>query len=261
VYYTLAPNIDLAFAEAGPDAADRVRAVAAAGFDTVEMFGTSTKDVPTLARVLTDSGVAVASIAAEPFCDFTFPGTDLTRFFDGLERSVADAVALGSPRVVVTTGVGFPGADRAANLERVAAAMAQAVERTRGSGVTLLIEAVNTKVDHPGSIVDSTADAVSLARTIGDPRAVAITYDLYHSVVNGEDAATELARAGEYVGYVEIADAPGRGAPGTGDIDWPAFFAALDAFGYRGPIGLEVFETRPDSAASLALIRELASRS
>lgn len=258
--HTLAPNVDLAFGEAGPDAADRIRAVAAAGFDTVEMFGTSNKDVPALARVLTDSGVAVASIVAEPFCDFTFPGTDLRRFLDGLERSVADAAALGSPRVVVTTGVGFPGANRAANLERVAAAMAQAVDRTRGSGITLLVEAVNTKVDHPGSLVDSTADAVALARTIGDPRAFSITYDLYHSVVNGEDPAQELARAGEYVGYVEVADAPGRGAPGTGGIDWPAFFEVLDEFGYRGPIGLEVFETGADSAASLSLIRELASR-
>lgn len=257
--YTLAPNIDVAFAEAGSDALDRVRAVAAAGFEAVEMFGTSTKDVPALARVLTDSGVAVTSIAAEPFCDFTFPGTDLTRFHDGLQRSVADALALGSPRVVVTTGVGFPGANRATNLERVADAMAQAVERTRGSGVTLLIEAVNTKVDHPGSIIDSTADAVAVARTVGDARALAITYDLYHSIVNGEDPAEELARAGEYVGYVEVADAPGRGAPGTGEIDWPGFFEVLDAFGYRGPIGLEVFETRADSAAALALIRELAA--
>lgn len=255
--HTLAPNIDLAFAEAGPDAVDRVRAVAAAGFQAVELFGTSGKDVPALAAVLVDLGVAVTSVAAEPYCDFTFPGTDLTRFLDGLDRSIAHAVALGSPRLVVTTGVGFPGANRAVNLERVAAAMATAVDRARGSGVTLLIEAVNTKVDHPGSIIDSTADAVGIARTIGDPRAFAITYDLYHSVVNGEDPAAELARAAEYVGYVEVADAPGRGAPGTGGIDWPGFLDALDDFGYRGPIGLEVVETGTDSAASLALIREL----
>jgi hydroxypyruvate isomerase len=258
--HLLAPNIDLAFAEAGPDAVDRVKAAAAAGFEAVELFGTSGKDVPALAAALADLGVAVTSVAAEPYCDFTFPGTDLTRFLDGLDRSIADAVALGSPRLVVTTGVGFPGANRAVNLERVTAAMVQAVERARGSGLALLIEAVNTKIDHPGSIVDSTADAVAIARAVGDPRAFGITYDLYHSVVNGEDPATELARAGEYVGYVEVADAPGRGAPGTGGIDWPGFLDVLDGFGYRGPIGLEVVETGADSAASLAYIRELAAR-
>ena len=43
--YQLSPNIELLFTEAGPDAGDRVRAAAAAGFDAVEMWGTSDKDV------------------------------------------------------------------------------------------------------------------------------------------------------------------------------------------------------------------------
>lgn len=255
--FVLAPNIDLGFAEAGADPAARVRAAAAAGFDHVGLFRTSDKDVPALRRALDDAGVAVASSVAEPYCDFTFPGTDLTRFLDGLRRSLDDAVALGAPRLVVTTGIGFPGANRDVNLERVTAAMARAVEAARGSGVRLLVEAVNTRIDHPGSILDSTADAVRIARTIGEPSAFGIDYDLYHSLVNGEDPATELARAGEYLGSVDVADVPGRGAPGTGDVDWPGFLRVLAAAGYRGPIALEVVERGPDSAASLAFIREV----
>lgn len=251
--FTLAPNIDLGFAEAGPDPADRVRAVAAAGFDHVGLFRTSDKDVPALRRALEDAGVSVASAVAEPYCDFTFPGTDLTRFLDGLRRSLDDAVTLGAPRLIVTTGVGFPGANRAVNLERVTAAMARAVEAARGSGVLLLIEAVNTRIDHPGSIVDSTADALSIASAIGDPTAFGIDYDLYHSLVNGEDPAGELARAGEYLGSVDIADVPGRGAPGTGDVDWPGFLRVLAASGYRGPVALEVAA----QAAALRYIQEL----
>jgi hydroxypyruvate isomerase len=258
--YRLAPNIDTGFGEAGPDPADRVRAVAAAGFDAVEMFGTLDKDVATLAAVLGDAGVAVTSIAAEPLCDFTWPGRDMTPFFDGLERSLENALVLGSPCLVVTTGTGFPGMNRAANLERLTEWMAQAVERVRGSGVLLLVEAVNTVLDHPGSLLDSTADAVRVARAIGDPTAFAITYDAYHSLVNGEDPAAELANAGEYVGYVEIAEVPGRGAPGTGAVDWAAFLATVRAFGYDGPIGLEVFDRGTDSAASLQHIRALAAQ-
>lgn len=255
--YQLAPNIDLLYAEAGEDPAARVRAAAAAGFDAVEMFGTLNKDVKALAGVLADTGVSVASVVAEPFSDFTWPNRDLTPFFNGLDRSVENARTLSAPRLVVTTGIGFPGMNRARNLDRLIDAMGQAVGRIAGSGVTLLIEAVNTKVDHPGSLLDSTVDAVAVARAIGDPSAFAITYDLYHSIVNGEDPATELARAGEYVGYVEIADAPGRGWPGSGAIDWPRFLTVLGEFGYDGPIGLEVFPSDSGSSGSADYICSL----
>jgi len=174
-----------------------------------------------------------------------------------LQRSVENARTLGAPRVVVTTGTGFPGMNRARNLDRLIESMREAVDRTAGSGIPLLIEAVNTKVDHPGSILDSTADAVAVAQAIGDPAAFAITYDLYHSIVNGEDPATELARAGDYVGYVEIADAPGRGWPGSGAIDWAHFLTVLGEFGYDGPIGLEVFPSDAGSSGSADYIRSL----
>jgi hydroxypyruvate isomerase len=61
------------------------------------------------------------------------------------------------------------------------------------------------------------------------------------------------------VQYVQIADAPGRGEPGTGDIDWPDALRTLRDSGYDGPIGLEYYPTT-ESAASTASIRELAAQ-
>ena len=255
--YQLAPNIELLFQEAGPDLPDRVRAAAAAGFDAVEMSGTLTKDVHSLAKVAADEGVSIVSVVAEPYSSFAFPGTDLTPFLDGLEQGVEHARRLGSPRIVVTCGIGFPGADRKENLKRLTEGMVKAVERTAGSGVKLIIEAINTLIDHPGALLDSTADAVRVARAV-DSENFAIVYDLYHSIVNGEDPATELANAFGLVDYVEIADAPGRGGPGSGSIDWPGFLTVLRASGYAGPIGLEVFPTGP-TLQSLDYIRTLAA--
>jgi hydroxypyruvate isomerase len=255
--YQLAPNIELLFREAGDDPADRIRAAGAAGFDAVEMWGTLNQDVDTLAKVLADTGASVTTTVAEPYTSFAFPGTDLTTFFDGLERGVEHARLLGAPRIVVTSGVGFPGADRVENLDRLTEAMVAAVERTEGSGVTLVIEAINTSIDHPGALLDNTPDAVRVARAVNSDR-FKIVYDLYHSIVNGEDPATELANAAGLGDYVEIAENPGRGGPGTGDIDWPGFFSVLRASGYTGPVGLEVFPTRP-TVEELAYVRSLAA--
>ena len=255
--YQLSPNIELLFTEAGPDTADRVRAAAAAGFDAVEMWGTTGKDVDALAKALADTGVALTSVLAEPRTNFTLPGTDLTAFFDGLDRGVEHARKLGCPRIVLGSGIGFPGMKRPQNLQRLIDVFTDAVQRTDDSGVTLVLEPVNTRVDHPGALLDRTADAVAVARAVGSPR-FKILYDLYHSVTEGEDPATELANAAGLVGYVQIADVPGRGEPGSGSLDWNAQLSALRSSDYDGPIGLEYFPTI-ESVASVAHIRAIAA--
>jgi hydroxypyruvate isomerase len=255
--YQLSPNIELIFTEAGPDPAARVSAAAAAGFDAVEMWGTLDKDITSLAKALSDSGVVLTSVLAEPRTNFTLPGTDLGPFFDGLERGVENARLLGAPRIVLGSGVGFPGAKRAKNLERLIEVFSQAVERTRGSGVKLILEPVNTRVDHPGALLDRTADAVAVARGVGS-ESFGILYDMYHSVTEGEDPATELANAADVLDYVQIADSPGRAQPGSGAIDWPSSLAVLRAAGYAGPIGLEYFPT-VESGESLQQIKSVAA--
>lgn len=256
--YSLAPNIELLFTEAGPDFGDRVRAAAAAGFDTVEMWSTLDKDVAGLARVLAETGVSMSSVLAEPRTNFTLPGTDLAPFFDGLRRGLDNAATLGSPRLVLGSGIGFPGAKRAANLARLVEVFTEAVEVAAGSGVTLVLEPVNTRVDHPGALLDRTADAVQVVREVGSPT-LKVLYDLYHSVAESEDPATVLDASADVIDYVQIADVPGRGEPGSGAIDWAASLAVLRAAGYAGPIGLEFFPTTVTTEA-VAFIRDVAAR-
>ena len=72
---------------------------------------------------------------------------------------------------------------------------------------------------------------MTIAEAVNDD-SFKILYDLYHSVTEGEDPATELANAGSLIGYVQFADVAGRGEPGTGSIDWPAALNTLRAAGY-----------------------------
>jgi len=255
--YQLSPNIELLFTEAGDNYADRIRAAAAAGFDAVEMWGTLNQDVDALAEALADTGVSLTSMLAEPRTNFTLPGTDLTAFFDGLQRGVEHARLLGSPRLVVGSGIGFPGMKRPQNLQKLIDAFSEAVQRTAGSGVTLSLEPVNTRVDHPGALLDRTADAVAVARAVNSD-SFGILYDMYHSITEGEDVAVELANAAGVLDYVQIADAPGRGEPGSGSVDWTHQLSVLRAAGYQGPIGLEYFPTVP-TEESLVMIRKIAA--
>ncbi|GLY81995.1 TIM barrel protein [Actinoallomurus iriomotensis] len=256
--YQLSANIELLFTEAGPDAADRVRAAATADFDALEMWFSTDKDVESLSKALADTGLKLTALLAGPRTNFTLPGTDLGPFFEGLDLAVEHARLLGCPRVVLGSGIGFPGAKRAQNLDKLVEVFSQAAQRIKGSGVTLVLEPVNTRVDHPGALLDRTADAVTVAKGV-DSENFKILYDMYHSITEGEDPATELANAAGFVDYVQIADVPGRGEPGSGGIDWAAHLATLRASGYDGPIGLEYFPT-VESVASVARIRAIAAK-
>jgi hydroxypyruvate isomerase len=254
--YQLSANIELLFKEAG-EAADRVRAAAAAGFDAVEMWFSTDKDLDALAKALADTGTQLTSLLTGPRMGYTYPGTDLAPFHEGLDTAVAHAHQLGCPRVVLASGLGFPGMNRQRNHQVIIDMFGEAVARHRGSGVEFVLEPVNSRVDHPGALTDRTEDAVAVARAVGDA-SFGILYDFYHSIAQGEDPATELANAAGFVKYVQLADVPGRGEPGSGSVDWTAQLATLRASGYAGPIGLEYFPTVP-SEQSVQRIKAIAA--
>lgn len=261
--YTLAPNIELLFTEAG-DYHDRVRAAAAAGFEAVEMWGptgadapSSPKDIPALKAALEETGTALTAQLSEPRTQFMIPPKDHSEFYRKLDEGVEIAHQLGCPRIVVGSGTGFGGSKRQTQLDELVEIYRRATAQIDGSGITLVLEAVNIRVDHPGALLDRTSESAYVARGVDSPF-FGVLYDLYHSTVEGEDPAAELEAAGDLVKYVQIADAPGRGEPGSGDIDWADALGILRTSGYGGPIGLEYYPT-VESAASTAFIRDIAA--
>ena len=261
--YQLAPNIELLFTEAG-DYPDRVRAAAAAGFDAVEMWGPTgvdapakPKDLPALKAALDETGTQLTAQLSEPRTQFMVPPKDHSEFYRKLDEGVEIAQLLGCPRIVVGSGTGFGGSKRQTQLDELIEIYRKADAQIAGSDITLVLEPVNIRVDHPGALLDRTSEAVYVARGVDSPF-FGVLYDLYHSTVEGEDVQAELADAGDLVRYVQLADAPGRGEPGTGSIDWPASLQLLRASGYDGPIGLEYYP-QTESAASVRYIRELAA--
>ncbi len=84
----------------------------------------------------------------------------------------------------------------------------KAIAQIDGSGITLVLEPVNVRVDHPGSLLDRTSEGVYVARGVDSPN-FGVLYDIYHSAVEGEDIEAELANAGSIIKYVQLADAPG----------------------------------------------------
>lgn len=256
--FELSVNLEYLFNEAGEDIPDRIAAAATAGFRRVELFMTAGRDVDTIANSLTTHGLELWSVVADPRTQLVNPETH-AEFASIFETAAADAQALRCPHVVVGSGPAVPYQKRTKQLDTVTAAVASVVDIAEQYDVTILIEAVNTRVDHPGVLFSETSDSLAIVRGVESPR-VRLLYDLYHSVVEGEDPAQILPGIIDVVAHVQIADVPGRGEPGSGTIDWPVTLEQLGKAGYQGVVGIECHPTRTPTAEALAYIQELCGR-
>lgn len=253
--FEFSANIEYMFQEAGDSLAARIGLAADAGLRKVEMFTTTGRDLGALGKALADRGVELWTVVADPRTRLVDPQTH-EGFRELFRNAAVDAKALGCRRVVVGSGPAVPYQKRAVQLATVTRAVASIVPIAEELDVTILIEAVNTRVDHPGVLFSETEDSLAIVRGVGSSR-VRLLYDLYHSIAEGEDPQAVLPPIVDLVGHVQIADLPGRGEPGSGGIDWPRQLKLLADSGYRGVVGIECHPTRPSTADALAYIRNL----
>jgi hydroxypyruvate isomerase len=247
--------VEWLFTEAGPSLGDRIRAASSAGFDCVEFWTTGDRDLMALEAAIQGSNVTVTAFVSEPAARLVDPATH-DEFIDGIRRSCSLARRLRSGNLIVVSGDARAGVDRPSQLRAIVLALRRAAPFALDAGIGLLLEPLNTRIDHPGYFLDSTREALTVIEEVDDP-AVRLLYDMYHSISMDEDPAEVLAGSGALIGHVHLADVPGRHEPGSGGVDWAPQLDALAAVGYRGSLGLEFIPTR-DTRSSLEFVRRLA---
>ena len=256
--FDLSVNLEYMYGEAGDRIVDRIARASSDGFRKVELFTTSGRDVETLAKALSDNGAKLWSVVADPRTRLVDPETH-DGFRDMFRRAAEDAFALGCDRIVVGSGPGVPFQKRPIQLRTVADAVSSIVPIAEELDLTIMLEPVNTRVDHPGVLFSQTEDAVAVINYVESPR-VRLLYDMYHSITEGEDPSEIFPAVAGIVEHVQIADAPGRGEPGSGGVDWKAMLALLKENGYDGVIGIECSPTQSPTADAMKYIRELCNQ-
>ncbi|WP_091653376.1 hydroxypyruvate isomerase family protein [Micromonospora pallida] len=116
-------------------------------------------------------------------------------------------------------------------------------------GGVLMIEPVSGAPAYPIKTAEDAARVVARVAADGGPRNLGILLDLYHLATNGDDVAAAIATFGADAAHVQIADAPGRGAPGTGDLPLAEWVRLLRQLGYDGWVALEYADPSADPFA------------
>jgi hydroxypyruvate isomerase len=224
---------------------ERVTRAAEAGADGVEFWGWRDKDLDAIERAADDGDVPiVGSVAGGTLTD---PGVA-----DEAVETVRDSIAMaderGIPALIATTGPDQDGLDRDAQHENIVDVLSRVAPDAEDAGVTLVLEPLNTAVDHPGYYLTSSEEGFEIVDAVGSPN-VRLLYDVYHQQITEGNVIDTVTENVDKVGHVHIADVPGRHEPGTGELNYQNVFHALDDAGYDGYVGCEFSPTGdPDDA-------------
>ncbi|GAA3583638.1 hydroxypyruvate isomerase [Marinobacter xestospongiae] len=159
-------------------------------------------------------------------------------FRRGVEQAIGYAQALGCERVNCLAGLAPVGVAEAEVWDTLVRNVDWANQQLAREGITLCVEAINSRVDMPGFVLDTSARALRLIAEVASDN-LKLQYDLYHMQIMEGDLIRTLERCLPQVGHIQFADNPGRHQPGTGEIHFPAIFRALDRMGYTGWVSAE----------------------
>jgi hydroxypyruvate isomerase len=162
---------------------------------------------------------------------------------------------LGCALAITCTGNAVARLSREAQRRSLVDGLRAAGDLAALAGVTLVLEPLNTLVDHAGYFLDSPEEGAAVIREVAHP-SVRLLYDVYHmQIMRGNVTATIRANL-DIIRHFHSAGVPGRHELDRGELHYPGIVDAIAAAGYSGSFGLEYFPAE-DSAASLARMRRL----
>lgn len=241
-----AANLGWLFTEAG--FLDRFACARAAGFDAVEFASPYDHPAEAIARALRAHDLAcilfnlpMGDKAKGDFGIACRPGRE-REFREGVARAIDYAKALGCRRVNCISGKALDGDDRVVLRATLLDNLRLAASELAAAGVELVIEPLNA-VDVPGFLVPRADDGALVIREAAAPN-LGLQFDIYHTAMMGDDPGATFERLLPVIRHVQFADAPGRGEPGTGRIDFPPLFERIHRSGYEGWVSAEYRPSR-----------------
>lgn len=242
---------------------ERFSFVRANGFEYVEFWNWKDKNIKTIENCCKNNGVNIAAFSGDQ--DFSLvSGSEREQYISFAKESIEVARQLHCRCLVLhSNALGKDGAvlnqyktinsqkkfQSMVDTLRILAPLAEKAE------ITLVLEALNTKVDHPGYFLAHTEDAIRVVELVGSP-SVKILYDIYHMQIMEGNLINTIKKYIDLIGHIHIADVPGRHEPETGEIYFKNIIGTLKSLNYKGSIGFELYPLR-SSQEALEVIRAL----
>ncbi len=231
---------------------DAIRKVRELGFDAVETYNWKSLDLDAVRAACEENGVELMSMCTT---EFNMTNPDMReKWLAGLKESCEAANRVGAKRLITQVGQDT-GAPREQQHASIVAALKAAAPILDATGVTIMIEPLNTLVNHKGYYLWSAVEAFDIIHEVDHPLCK-IVYDIYHQQVMEGNIIPNITGNLDCIAHLHSAGHPGRIDLQFGENDYKVIFKKVDEAGYKGACGLEYHPTM-DPTESLREFRRI----
>ncbi|MGI6779053.1 MAG: hydroxypyruvate isomerase family protein [Acetivibrionales bacterium] len=239
---------------------ERFQLARESGFDYIEFWSWTDKDIKKIKELCETYRLKVASFSGDQsfsliddseskdYINFIKESIKAAKYL-GCDNLVIHSNALGEGGVVINHYSGVSKCKKVATMFNVLKQLAPVAEKEK---VNLVLEALNTEVDHVGNFLNNTRESSEIVRLVNSPY-IKVLYDVYHMQIMEGNIIDTMKQYIDVIGYIHIADVPGRHEPGTGEINYKNVMGALRELGYNKIIGFELFPLKSSKEAVEAI--------
>ncbi len=222
------------------------------GYDAIETYNWKAFDLDAVKKACDETGIKFLSI-----CTSEFRMTDpqfRQAWLDGLEESCVAAQKLGVKKMITQVGPDT-GAPREEQHQSIVDCLKEALPILDKYDVTIMLEPLNTYVNHPGYYLWSAIEGFDIIREVNHPL-VKIIYDIYHQQIMEGNIIPAVTKNLDCIAHLHSAGHPGRNELQYGESDYKNIFKAIDEAGYEGYCGLE-YRPLLDPIESMKIAKEI----
>jgi hydroxypyruvate isomerase len=167
-----------------------------------------------------------------------------------MEKTIPVVATAGYPNVICFSG-NRKGMSDEQGIENCAIGIKQFIAVAEKHKINVVMELLNSKVNHKDYMCDHTAWGVELCKRVGSDR-FKLLYDIYHMQIMEGDLIATIKSSHQYIAHYHTGGVPGRNEiDDTQEIHYPAVMKAILATGFKGFVAQEFIPKRPDALASL----------
>lgn len=234
----------------------RLEEAARLGFPAVEFWPYEGKNIDDIAALCQKLKIEVAQFTAWGFRPGLNDPKNHDRFVQKIEEACKVAHRLNCRMMTVVGGDDVAGMTQEQMHQNIITGLRRVAPIAEKHEVMLILEPMNIRVDHKGHCLYGSVPTMRIIQAVGS-RMVKINWDLYHMQISEGDLCGHLTEGikNGTIGYMQLADHPGRNEPGTGEVHYPRVLKQLHDLGYRGYMGLECRPKATELAAAQAVNR------
>ncbi len=255
-----APHLGMFEQHAGKDPIAQLNFIADQGFTAFEDNGMRTRDVTVqkkMAQTMKDRGIEMGVFVAHEIYwkEPNLASGDKekrTEFLEYIKKAVDVAKRVNAKWMTVVPGHVDLRLSMGYQTAHVVESLKQASAILEPHGLTMVLEPLNF-YNHPGLFLTGSPQAYEICKAVNSP-SCKILFDIYHQQIQEGNLIPNMEAAWDEIAYIQIGDNPGRKEPTTGEINYKNVFKFIHSKGFKGILGMEHGNSRPDKAGEQAVI-------